>query len=528
MIRNVQRLLKRNRKKQTSNDKPMPKPQEPLRKSFNENVEAFQSIYYECSDVIFREFQIFGSVRGMIIYIEGLSDLEILDECVIYPLIQKDVEKFHLPKLEIIKNTIAVSGIKQVSLVSDCIESISNGCPILLIETENTALSLALSKYEVRSIEEPQSEKVIRGPREGFIESLQVNTAMVRRIIKSAALKMKPINKGEYTKTEIVLAYIEGVASPNLIEELEERLQRIEVGSVLESGYIEELIEDNPYSPFPQVLSTERPDVVAAQLLEGRAAILLDGTPFALIAPVSFFSMLQAPDDYYERYIFGTVIRWLRYVFIVISLVLPSLFVAITTFHQEMIPDPLLLSIAVARESVPYPALVEVILMELMLEALREAGVRLPNQIGAAVSIVGALVIGQAAVQAGLVSAPMVIVVSTTGIASFLVPRYIIGYSIRFLRFPLVILAGFLGLLGIMLGVLAIIIHLCTLRSFGEPYMQPLAPLKKHELKDVLWRSPFWMMDTRPHFDGSTNVYRQAPGQKPGLARNDETQNGGK
>ncbi|GIN96722.1 spore germination protein [Siminovitchia terrae] len=526
MIRNVQRLLKRKRKKQTSDDALIPKPQEPLRKSFKENVEAFQSIYKDCWDIVFREFRIFGSIRGMIIYIDGISDMDLLDECVLYPLIQKEgIGEPHQPKLELIENTISISNIKQVSLVADCIESISSGSPILLIEGERTAISLSLPKFEIRGIEEPQSEKVIRGPREGFIESLQVNTSMLRRMIKSPALKMKTINIGEYTKTGIVLAYIEGIASPTLVEEFENRLQRIEIDGVLASDYVEEMIEDNPYSPFPQILSTERPDVVSAHLLEGRAAILTDGTPFAMIAPVSFFSMLQAPDDYYERYFVGTIIRWLRYVFIAISLFLPSLYVAVTTFHQEMIPDPLLLSIAAARESVPYPALVEVILMELMLEALREAGIRLPNQVGAAVSIVGALVIGQAAVQAGLVSAPMVIVVATTGIASFLIPRYILGYSIRFLRFPLVFLAGFLGLLGIMLGFLVIIVHLCTLRSFGEPYMQPLAPLKKRELKDVLWRSPFWMMDTRPHFDGDANLYRQAPDQKPGPLRGGETEN---
>ena len=525
MIRNVQRLLKKKHKHQTNDQAPLPKPKETLQRSLKENVEVFRSVYKECSDVVFRDFWIFGNFRGMVIYINGLSDVEWLDESVLNPLIRKDIIDPQELELKMIENEISVPNIKQVSLIADCVESISNGSPILLIEGEKIAISLGLSKYEIRNIEEPQAEKVIRGPREGFVESIQVNTAMLRRIIKSPALKMKSINIGDYTKKSVVLTYIEGLASPTLIEEFEIRLQRIVIDGVLESDYIEEMIEDNPYSPFPQILSTERPDVVSAHLLEGRAAILTEGTPFALIAPISFFSMLQSPDDYYERFIVGTIIRWLRYTFVAISLLLPSLYVAITTFHQEMIPDPLVLSIAAARESVPFPALVEVILLELMLEALREAGVRLPNQIGAAVSIVGALVIGQAAVQAGIVSAPMVIVVATTGIASFLIPRYTIGYPIRFLRFPLVFLAGLLGLLGIMLGMLTILIHLCTLRSFGEPYMKPIAPLKKRELKDVLWRSPLWMMDTRPHLDKEMNVYRQAPNQKPGPLRGGESEN---
>lgn len=524
MIRNVQKLLKKKRKKLQYKIAQTPKPQAALQKDLSQNVEMFQSIYNHCSDVVFREYLLFGKAKAMIIYIDGLVDVELLDGEILNPLIkEKAIET--VPLISLVENTITVTKIEREHDLAGCIEAISTGKALLLLEGEDAAISLGLTKFEQRGVEEPKAEKVIRGPRQGFIESLAVNTSMLRRIIKSPALKLKSMKIGEYTKTAVVLAYIEGIAEPALIKEVENRLRRIKVDGILESDYIEEMIEDNPYSPFPQIMSTERPDVVCANLLEGRAVILTDGTPFALIAPVSFFSMLQAPDDYYERYIINTLIRWLRYFFVAISLFLPSLYVAITTFHQEMIPDTLLLSISAARETVPYPALVEVLLMELMMEALREAGVRLPNQIGAAVSIVGALVIGQAAVQAGLVSAPMVIVVATTGIASFLIPRYIVGFSIRFLRFPLVLLAGFLGLLGIMLGALAIGIHLCTLRSFGEPYLEPLAPLKKHELKDVLWRSPFWMMDQRPHFNKKMNVYRQASNQKPGPLQGGETDN---
>lgn len=459
----------------------------------------------------------------MVIYIGGLTDLELLDGDILKSLLKKNSEKPKGSMISLIENTISSTKLEKIDQLSDCIKAISTGNVLLLVDGADKAFSLGLTKFQKRAIEEPDAEKVIRGPREGFIESLEVNTSLLRRIIKSPALKLKKIRIGRYTKTAIILAYIEGIAEPKLIEEMESRLHRIDIDGVLESEYIEEMIEDNPYSPFPQILSTERPDVVSAHLLEGRAAILTDGTPHALIAPVTFFSMLQAPDDYYERYIVGTLVRWMRYVLIIASLLLPSLYVAITTYHQEMIPDTLLLTIASARESVPYPALVEVILMEVMLEALREAGVRLPNQIGAAVSIVGALVIGQSAVQAGLVSAPMVIVVATTAIASFLVPRYVVGYAFRYLRFPFIFLAGTLGILGIMLGVLVMIIHLCSLRSFGEPYLQPLAPLKKRELKDVLWRSPFWMMEKRPQFNKNINVQRQTPNLQPGPYRPGET-----
>jgi spore germination protein KA len=290
----------------------------------------------------------------------------------------------------------------------------------------------------------------------------------------------------------------------------------------LESGYIEELIEDNSYSPFPQLVNTERPDVAAANLLEGRVVILVDGTPFVLIAPISFFSLLQSPEDYYQRYMISSIIRILRFVFMVLSLLLPSLYVAVLTYHQEMVPTALLISVASSRESVPFPALVEALMMEVTFEALREAGVRLPKQVGAAVSIVGALVIGQAAVQAGLVSAPMVIVVAITGVSSFMVPHYTQGIALRMLRFPIILLAGTLGLLGVMLGVITIVVHLCTLRSFGIPYLTPIAPVKGRELKDALIRAPWWKMDTRPHLTGEFNSYRQSPSQKPNSSKGDE------
>jgi spore germination protein KA len=248
----------------------------------------------------------------------------------------------------------------------------------------------------------------------------------------------------------------------------------------------------------------------------------VDGTPFVLIAPISFFSLLQSPEDYYQRYMISSIIRILRFVFMVLSLLLPSLYVAVLTYHQEMVPTALLISVASSRESVPFPALVEALMMEVTFEALREAGVRLPKQVGAAVSIVGALVIGQAAVQAGLVSAPMVIVVAITGVSSFMVPHYTQGIALRMLRFPIILLAGTLGLLGVMLGVITIVVHLCTLRSFGIPYLTPIAPVKGRELKDALIRAPWWKMDTRPHLTGEFNSYRQSPSQKPNSSKGDE------
>jgi hypothetical protein len=485
----------------------------------NENLQLLQNIYADCSDVIFHNFLIGDQTKAVLIYIDGLTNVEEVDQHVLAPL-QQDFALEHT--LSNIRKKIAVSSIKNVRTVADVIEEISGGNPVLLVSQEKQGLAIGLSKWEKRGIEEPVAESVLRGPREGFIETLRTNTSLLRRKVRSPNLKIKSMNIGTYSRTTIAIAYIEGIADPTLIEEMTNRLQRIKIDGILESAYIEELIEDNPYSPFPQLLSTERPDVASAYLLEGHVIVLVDGTPSVLIAPVTFFSLLQSPADYYERYFVGTAIRWLRYLFLAISLLGPSLYVAVVSFHQEMIPTSLLLTMANSREQVPFPALVEALLMETVFEALREAGARLPKQIGAAVSIVGALVIGQAAVAAGIASSPMVMVVAITGIASFMAPRFTVGIAVRLLRFPIMVLAGFLGLLGLMLGVIVIFNHLLTLRSFGVPYMSPLAPMKGRDMKDVLLRAPRWALNTRPHLTGEWNQYRQAPGQQPNPTKGDE------
>jgi len=488
----------------------------PLSKELDENIKFFSSLFQQDLDVIFRSIVV-GKRNATIIYIEGICDTQKLDEQVLGTLLDKS--KFDESKGDFlygIEGELPISKIKRISTYLACMEDIFIGNPVLLFDGCKEALSLGLAKFEKRSIEEPQAETAIRGPREGFTEALGLNISLVRRIIKNPALKMKTIHIGKYTKTKVVIFYIEGLIDNTLIEEIENRLNRIKIDGVLESGYIEQFIEDSPYSPFPQLLYTERPDVVSANLLEGRAAIMMDGTPFSLIAPVSFFSLFQSQEDYYERFWIGTFIRSLRFLFLGISLFLPSIYVAITTFHQEMVPSDLLISIASSREGVPFPAIIEAIMMEITFEAIREAGIRLPKQVGSAVSIVGALVIGQAAVQAGIVSAPMIIVVSITGIASFMVPRYSIGLSIRLLRFPIIILAGALGLIGIMLAFILLIIHLSELRSFGLPYLSPIATLQKHSLKDTLIRAPIWRMNGRPHLTGEFNAERQGTTLKPG------------
>ncbi|NHN29201.1 spore germination protein [Paenibacillus agricola] len=487
----------------------------PISEWLQPNIELLQSIYTDCDDVVFHMFTFGNHIHALLIYIAGLTDTEALNQQVLTPLIQdqklKDGEL-----LSMLKEVLPVSKSEHITTIDEIIESISMGMPVILIDGESFGLTLGLSKWEQRGVEEPVSESVIRGPREGFTETLSINMSLLRRKLRSPSFKMRTLQLGHYTHTRVVLAYIDELADDGLIEEMMARMQRINIDGILESGYIEELIRDSAASPFPQVMSTERPDIVAASLLEGRAAILVDGTPMALIAPTTLYSMLQSPEDYYQSYFLGTFIRWTRYLFLVFALLGPSMYVAVLTFHQEMLPTTLLLSISKSREDIPFPALAEALLMEITFEGLREAGLRLPKQVGAAVSIVGALVIGQAATSAGLVSAPMVMVVALTGIASFMIPHFTISIAIRLLRFPIMFLAGMLGLLGIMLGVILIVIHLCSLRSFGVPYLDSLAPMKKGEWKDVLFRAPLWSMNKRPSLTGTPNLYRQPAGKKQG------------
>ncbi|CAM4437710.1 spore germination protein KA [Paenibacillus endophyticus] len=480
-----------------------------------------EALLKDCSDAAYLECKLGGQVKGIFCYFNGLTNEERLNE-IRFEMSDWDIgnaEKW----LESVEQEVTSFSCTRMESFTDMMDQMTLGNSILLVDGFDFGFVFSLSDWRKRAIEDPVAESVIRGPREGFTESLDDNMAMLRRRIRKSSLKMKGMVIGDFTKTRIVIGYIEELAAPELIKEIEERLSAIKVDGILESGNIEEYIEDEPYSPFPQMISTERPDTVAAGLLEGRAVIFTDNTPFALVAPISLFSLLQSPEDYYQRFLISTFIRWLRYLFFLVALLVPSAYVALLTYHQEMIPSALLLSIAKSRESIPFPALVEAFIMETMFEALREAGVRLPKQVGAAVSIVGALVIGQAATSAGLVSSPMVMVVAITGIASFLLPHYSIGISIRLLRFPIMLMAGVLGLLGLLLGVIGIVIHLSGLRSFGVPYLSPIAPMMVGEWKDVVMRPPGWVSRQRPKFTRSGGGFRKGARRKNiGTASNKE------
>ncbi len=501
----------------------------PLFSDLEDNLTILKDLWEDCADAVFREFTTSGGRPAALLYIDGLVNKDQVEQDVLQPLLiyVREDELAPPPAREtvlesLVKRRLPVAKFSHVGTVGDLLNRVLAGETALLLDGHPEALLIDVRGWERRGIEEPQAESVIRGPREGFTETLQTNTALLRRKIRSTHLKFELLKVGRLTLTGVTVAYIKGVASPQMVEEVRRRIGRIDVDGILESGYIEQFIEDSPYSPFPQVQYSERPDTVAAQLLEGRVAIFTEGTPMVLVVPATLWQLLQASEDYYERFYVGTVLRWLRFLFVIVALSLPSFYIAITTYHQEMLPTPLLLTIAASREGIPFPAFVEALIMEVTFEILREAGIRLPRQVGQAVNVVGALVIGQAAVTAGIVSAPLVLIIAITGIASFAIPHFNLALAFRLLRFLIMVLAASLGLYGIMIAFMAIIIHLTALRSFGVPYMSPVAPLSVGDLKDVLVRAPWWAMFLRPRLVGYRHPQRQDYPTKPVPPHRDE------
>ncbi|WP_195574109.1 spore germination protein [Paenibacillus sp. 1001270B_150601_E10] len=387
--------------------------------------------------------------------------------------------------------------VKVESSLDRMLSSILNGSSILFLEGEASGcLVINTSGGEHRAVSEPTSQTTIRGPKEGFTETLQINIALIRKRIRNVNLWAESMVLGSETHTNITLMYLKSKVKVELLQEVRIRLQNMKLEAILESNYIEESIQDSTFGIFPTVNNTERPDVAASAILEGRVVILVDGTPFALMVPALLTQFFQSPDDYYHRYDFGLT-RLLRYLSYMITLLTPGLFIALTTYHQEMLPTTLLISIAAQREGIPFPAFIEALIMELTFLLLYEAGIRLPRAVGSAISIVGALVLGQAAVEANLISAAMVIIVSITAITSQIFPNPEVGISLRILRFGMMGLAASFGLIGMFFGIILIILHLSHLESFGYPFTSPFAPVSWNAQRDNVLRMPWRMRDWR-------------------------------
>lgn len=472
------------------------------------NAQEVKNLLSKSSDIVFRDFKIKGKeeIPCLLAYVDGLTDKNLIDHFLLKVLMVDLADSPEIANMTV-QNAVQTvfdklapaSEFKKIKLLGEALDGVLGGDAVLFFGNVQEALVIGVRNWPNRGVMEPETESVVRGPREGFTETLRTNTTLIRRKIKHPSFHIISMKIGHLTRTDVAIAYIENVASGDIVSEVIKRLGKIEIDGVLESGYLEEMIEDIPYSPFPQISYTERPDVFCAQLLEGKVGIIVDGTPIALTVPAVLTQFLQVSEDYYERAMIVILIRFIRYMGVAIALFAPSIYIAVTTFHQEILPTPLALSIAAGREGVPFPALLEAMLMTLALEILQEAGLRLPKPIGQTIGIVGALVIGDAAVKASLVSPIMVIIIGLTAISSYSIPSYDLGIAVRLIRFPLMILAGTLGFLGLGFGAYALLIHLLSMRSFGVPYLSPIAPMRiRALLQDTFVRAPWWGLRRRP------------------------------
>ncbi|MZQ86336.1 spore germination protein [Paenibacillus sp. 5J-6] len=434
------------------------------------------------------------------LYLASITMPNQVDELILKPLITANQQGSHVTNTAWLLNTIPLGQRQELDDFSQAIHQLLNGHCLLMLSTENKYLSFDVSKSAYRSIEEPSSEVAIRGPREGFVEDISQNIPLIRKRLKSKHLVFEKIVLGTQTQTTIYITYLSDVASTQVVDEFRRRISSIETDSVLESAYIEEWIQDKTFSPFPQLITTERPDSVVAKLLEGQVAVLTDGTPMALLGPVTFFQFFTSPEDHYQRADIATLIRWLRMFTFLLAIFTPALYVSIVSYHQELLPTSLLINLSAQREQVPFPAFVEATIMMITFEILREAGLRMPRIAGQAISIVGALVLGQAAVEAGLISAAMVIVVSLTAISNFISPSYSFGIAQRIIQFSFLGLSSVLGLFGLLIGVYILLVHLASLRSFGIHYLSPVSPLHLSAWKDTIIRVPRFLMNRLPRW----------------------------
>jgi spore germination protein len=501
-----------------------PETKTPISVRMNENTKKIKDVFGNSNDLVIREFAVGNTgTRCALIFIDGMVDKAEVEQAIVrniqlgMPLAGK-VPPDEPDRLitVLMEQVVSMAELNEVQTLEDAVLHILSGDSMFFLEKSSKCYAFGTKGWRDRGVEEPKTESVVRGSRDGFTETIRTNTALIRRRVADASLRFKMYQVGRRSKRNVFLTYMEGIANPALVDETARRLESIDIDYVPESGTIEQCIEDSFLSPFPQIMHTERPDKVAAALMEGRVAILIDGTPFVLVLPITLGSMLISSEDYYERWQIGTFIRFLRYGAAFIALFLPSFYIALVSFQPGMIPSLLAFSIAGSREGVPFPAFVEALMMELTLELLREAGIRLPKPIGQTIGIVGGLVIGEAAVSAGIVSPIMVIVVSVTAISSFTLPSYSFGIAIRLIRFTAMVASAIFGVYGIILVYIMINVHIANLTSFGIPYSTPFAPFFKSDWKDLFIRAPYNMLYKRPTTMQTGDVERQDRGMKEG------------
>ena len=502
----------------------------PIHSELDKNIEVLEDIFSNWGDIVKKRFEL--SRNGIshsiyIMYVDGLADNEMVERTITHPLlyewrdgtdgskIMTDLREMRMSTAERLTSTngqewdynqifyreTEAVDMKETCNMQEAVEGVLQGDTMIFIDGQDKGILLSTKKYPTRSIGSPEKESGLKGPRDSFNENLRSNTALLRRRIKDAKLKLEQGSVGVRTRTIYGLMYMEDLVEPELLTRIRDKLDGFVIDGILDSGMLVHLLEDKWYSPFPQVQTTERPDKAASAMLEGRVVLVVDNSPEVIILPATLNTFFQASDDYYNRFLVGSFARIIRYIAAYITVLLPGLYVAITCFYPQVLPTEFLLAIVGARNDVTFPVVVEVLLMEFLFELLREAGIRLPGQMGNTIGVVGGIIVGQAAVEASLVSTIVVIVVALTAICSFAIPNEEFASTFRLLKFVMIILGAFLGLYGILLGILVMQIHLASLTSFGIPYMMPMVSGTVDggvEFQDFLIRKPIFTMKNRP------------------------------
>ncbi|AJD30881.1 spore germination protein [Clostridium sporogenes] len=460
-------------------------------------------------------------LEGAIIYINGLASKDIIDRDVLHPLMLHIKENLKdKPNIMeyISKKYITMSNTKIEKDINNILSSLKRGQTALLLENSDESIIIDTSSGDYRSISEPTNESSIRGSREGFIEKLETNTSIIKRRIRDENLVIENMVLGRRTQRDLAIIYIDNIVDKNVLQELKYKLSSIDVDSVPLMGYIQQYIENDAYSIFPQSRTTERPDIVEGNLMEGRIAVMLEGTPMVLLTPSIFIEFFQAIEDYTQRTIVSSFTRILRALSVIIVITFPSIYLTLIKFNAELIPIKFVNTIIQSRSNIPLTPFMEILSMEIIVEFLREGGLRLPPKVNQTLSVVGGIIIGQAAIKAGIVSSSTLLIIGISIIAAFLTPNYDMSLAVRFIRFPMLILSNYLGLLGLTAGFFFLLVHICSLESLGVPYFS----FHNEEYKDIFIRSPLWTMNKRPDSIPNNNPIRQTDFRKKFRRKKDE------
>lgn len=489
-----------------------------ISKKLSENLDFIKKIYHipQNGDFIIREFDIIiksKAIPAFIIFVDGMTDRNVINNNILQPLMllsNLDIKGSAADVTGYIRNTLVPHNqLKELHEHRKIIDEVNFGGCGLYVDGIDTAFAADVKGWEHRSVEKPNTELLIRGPHEGFTEQLRINTALIRKILKDKDLMVENMSIGERSKTLCSLLYISDITNGSLVDEARRRLKGIKTDYLIDSGELEQLLEDSTFLPSPQIIATERPDRVASMLSEGMVAVVMQGSPFVLVMPATLPSMFHSSEDAYLRFPYGNFLRLIRYIGFVFALILPGLYIAITNYHHEMIPTDLLFSIEAAREKVPFPSLLEILIMEFAFELIREAGIRIPGVVGPTLGIIGALILGQAAVAANIVSPILIIVVAVTGLGSFSIPNFSLALSFRLLRFAFIILGAMAGFLGISSGLFVYLLLLVNAKSFGVPFLSPLGPKVSGSFGDIITRAPIWKQEKRPDYLNTKNERKQ-------------------